>query len=44
VVHTIRLSGPSRTKATEGTLLEISPWQIHEMDLDPIGYDYTTGL
>lgn len=44
VVHSIRLIGAGRTKAIEGTVFEIHPWQIREVDLDAIGFDYTTGL
>jgi len=44
IVHSIRLTGKNRTVADEGTLIEISPWKIREADLNPIGFDYTTGL
>lgn len=44
IVHGIRLSGKYRTVASEGTLFEICPWRIRDVDLDPIGFDYTTGL
>jgi hypothetical protein len=44
VVHGIRLTGAGRSKAIEGTVFEIYPWQIHETDLDAIGFEYTTGL
>ena len=44
IVHSIRLTGPQKIRATEGVLHEICPWRIQEVDLDPIGFDYTTGL
>ena len=44
IVHSIRLTGPKRTRATGGNLVEIRPWKIRERDLDPIGFDYSTGL
>jgi len=44
MVHGFRLSGKNRTVADKGTLLEICPWKIRDIDLDPIGFDYTTGL
>jgi len=44
IVHSIRLSGKNKTVADEGTLHEILPWKIRDLDLDPIGFDYTTGL
>ena len=44
IVHSIRLTGSKRTTATEGIPFEITPWQIQDADLDPIGFDYTTGL
>jgi len=44
IVHSIRLTGKNRNVAGAGTLIEARPWKIHEADLDPIGFDYTTGL
>lgn len=44
IVHTIRLTGPQRTRATGGTLVEIRPWKIRDTDLDPIGFNYSTGV
>ena len=44
IVHGIRLTGKNRSVANEGTLIEIRPWSIRAADLNPIGFDYTTGL
>jgi hypothetical protein len=44
IVHGIRLTGARKSEAVGGNLVEYCPWKIDENDLDPIGFDYTTGL
>jgi hypothetical protein len=41
VVSQIELERSEPPVATGGKLLMVSPWSIHDDDLDALGYDYT---